>query len=100
MLKLSTSLTILTPHSGVRWSWSQVVLTQLQHLGRQPLLGQREAAGGSVHQDPGGGDGGREEGGGEALQTAPPRASAGPGPRGGRERDQAEHVHTGSHQVI
>ena len=78
-----------------------MVLPELQHIRRDALLGQLQAGGGAVHQDPGGGAGGRRgEGGGregEALQAAPPGSQPGSGPRGGGQGDQTQHGHTGSH---
>ena len=69
----------------------QVVLPQLQHLRSNSLLGQLQAGGGAVHQDPGGGDGrGADRGGaGETVQAAPPRPQSGSGPRGDGQRGQA-----------
>ena len=71
--------TSLLGHSLTLWSF-QVVLPELQHISGEPLLGQLQASGGALHQDPGGGDGVRGEGAGREGETLQAEWSS-PGPR-------------------
>lgn len=76
-----------------------MVLTELQHLSSDSLLGQHQAGGGALHQDPGGGAGGGGEGEreGEIVQTAPLGPQPGSRPCGDGEGDQTQPGHTCTH---